>query len=307
MRLLRRPAIMVSVVFAGLALGAALAASRSEPFGVYLVDGRPAGTMDFAAIRAFTRAVWSGALTDGTTSAYTLAAYERATDLWLGTAVAHAQPCGYSPTMLWIMAPFSALPGRTAFLLWSMLGVGVTIPMMLRTRAPWPALLALVTPLTLYTVALGQTALLTTAALFYLMTRTSGDGGRWAGDFSRGVVLWLLTAKPPLAIAAGAALIALRRWRVVLIAAGLAAIGAVAVTPWLGSGWVSDYIRILTSYDRTRMPDSFGWAIAPDYMSNLRAALHSDLGVDDHVASGIAAAAWLAALAPRIPAALPAR
>src|SRR5262249_52946649 len=159
---------------------------------------------------------------------------------------ASAQPCGYSPTMLWVMGPFSALPARPAFLVWSSIGVAVTIWMMMRTRAPWPALLALVTPLTLYTVALGQTALLTTAALFHLMTVRPVDGDRHT-DAKQGVVLWLLTCKPPLAVAAGAALLALRRWRVLVVGLGLTAIGAIAVTPWLGSGWVRDYVDILTS------------------------------------------------------------
>src|SRR5262245_7709273 len=291
----RRPVIVVIAVFVGMAFGAAIAASRRDPFGVYFVDGHPAGTMDFAAIRAFARAAWSGALTRDTTSAYTLAAYQRATELWLGMPDAFAQPCGYSPTMLWVMGPFSALPGRLAFLVWSSIGVAVTTWMIIRTRAPWPALLALLTPLTLYTVALGQTALLTTAALFYLMTVGPGAADRQT-DAKQGVVLWLLTAKPPLAVAAGAALLALRRWRVLLVALGLTAIGTIAVTPWLGSGWVRDYVGILTSYDRSRMPDAFGWAIVPEAMSNLRAALHSDLGVDDHLASRISAASWLAAL-----------
>jgi hypothetical protein len=296
MRIDRRPVIVILAVFVGMAFGAAIAASRQNPFGVYLIDGRPAGTMDFAAIRAFTRAAWSGALTRDTTSAYTLAAYQRATELWLGMPDAFAQPCGYSPTMLWLMGPFSALPGRLAFWLWSFAGVAATTWMILRTRAPWPVLLALVTPLTLYTVALGQTALLTTAALFYLMTPGPADARGWHTDAKRGVVLWLLTAKPPLAVAAGTALLALRRRRVVLVALGLTGIGAIAVTPWLGSGWVRDYVGILTSYDRSRMPDAFGWAIVPEAMSNLRAALHSDLGVDDHLASRISIEAWLVAL-----------
>ena len=288
MRILRRPTPLVVAAFAGLSIGAVIAAARTEPFGVYVVDGRPTGTMDFAAVRAFTRAIWSGALARDGTSAYTLAAYQRATDLWLGSGAVLPQPSVYSPTMLWVMAPFSALPARLAFVLWSAAAVGVTIWMMVRTPGPWPALLALITPVTLYAIAVGQTALLTTAALFALMT-TRRDAARTA-------ILWLLTAKPTLAVAAGTALLALGRWRAVVAALVLTAVAALAVTPWLGRGWIGDYVRMLTAYDRSAMPDSFGWAIVPAVMSNLRAALYCDLGVDDHVASAVSAAGWLVAL-----------
>jgi hypothetical protein len=45
--------------------------------------------------------------------------------------------------------------------------------MIVRAPVHWTALLALITPLTLYTLAIGQTAVLTTAGLFFLM----GAGG----------------------------------------------------------------------------------------------------------------------------------
>jgi len=137
-------------------------------------------------------------------------------------------------------------------------------------------------------VAVGQTALLTTAALFALMTTRR--------DAARAAILWLLTAKPTLAVAAGAALIALGRSRAVVAALVVTVVGALGVTPWLGHGWIADYVRMLTSYDRSLMPDTFSWAIVPTVMSNLRAALSCDLGLDDHIASAVSGGAWLVAL-----------
>ena len=43
MRILRRPTPLVVAVFVGLSIGAVIAAARTEPFGVYVVDGRPTG------------------------------------------------------------------------------------------------------------------------------------------------------------------------------------------------------------------------------------------------------------------------
>ena len=288
----------MTAAFATIAIATMIAAARGEPFGVRLApDGRPEYLMDFAAIRAFTRAAWSGVLARESTSIYTPAAYQRATELWLGRPVDVAQPSGYSPTMLWVMAPFCALPGRLAFFAWSIAGILATAWMMLRARVSWPALLVFLMPLTVFAVALGQTALLGVPALFYLMTAEREEQGGWEVAGKLGAVLWLLTAKPPLAIVAGTALLARGRWRVLVVAVALTVVGTVVLTPWLGHAWIGDYITILGSYDRTRMPASSAWALAPGLMSNLRATLHVDLGITDGVATRMSASCWGIALA----------
>ncbi len=285
-------------VLLGPGLGTTVSALRPEPFGVVLADGRPERLMDFASHRGFACAAWSGDLArEGGTSIYTLAAHLRATARWTGLPAAIALPFGYSPTMLWVLGPSCALPARWAYLAWSLASVLAAGWMILRVRAHWTVCLALVMPLTAHTLALGQTALLTTAGLSFLMAEDA-DGGhpRRPGSWPESAILWLLTAKPPLALTAGVALLARGRWRSVAGAAALTLVSTLALTPWLGAGWVSDYLHLVGGYDRVGLPPAFAWSIAPQLMSNLRAALHPDLGLGDDVAARASTVVWIASL-----------
>jgi hypothetical protein len=300
----RRLAVFTARLFAlfvlvWLGLGTMTSAPRTEPFGVLVADGRPERLVDFASHRSFACAAWSGDLArEGGTSIYTLDAHLKATARWTGLPAEIALPFGYSPTMLWVLGPLCALPGRSAYVAWSLVSILATGWLILRVRAHWMVPLVLVTPLTLCVFALGQTALLTTAGLFFLMTsETEGEAARSPGSWSRSVVLWLITAKPPLALAASVALLAGGRGRIVLRAAALTLVSTLALTPWLGGGWVRDYLHLLGSYDRVRLPAAFAWSITPRLMSNLRAALHSDLGLADDLAVRLSTVAWGAGLA----------
>jgi hypothetical protein len=307
-RLAGRLRLGLVVVLLGFAAGVTFAVLRAETFGMAVDPDGTERLMDFASHRAFSCAAWSGqSIRAGGRSIYSLDAHLRATETWTHRPDYIALPFGYSPTMLWILGPTCLLPARAAFAAWSLAGVLAIAAVVLRARVPWTAMLPLATPLTVYALALGQTAVLSTAGLLYLMTQDRGDRrdrAAWAG----GTVLWLLTAKPPLAITAAVAFIARRRWRPVIIAVGLTAVSTIILIPWLGPGWVHDYLALLGRYDRVRLPAAFGWSIVPESMSNLRAALNADLGVRDDVAvrlcnplwatalAGLLAAAWLRSL-----------
>ena len=280
----------------GLGLGTTVSAFRTAPFGVVVANGRPERLMDFASHRGFACAAWSGSLArTGGTSIYTLDAHLKATERWTGLPAWIALPFGYSPTMLWVLGPFCTLPARWSYGAWSLAGLLAIGWMILRARVHWMALLLLVTPLTVYTFALGQTAFLTTAGLFCLMVRDA-EGERSHGAWRESLVLWLLTAKPPIAATGGLALLARRRGRSVAGAAGLTLVTTLALTPWLGTGWVRDYLHLLGSYDRVGLPSAFAWSIVPQSMSNFRAALHPDLGLGDDVAARLSTIVWSASL-----------
>src|SRR2546427_10324902 len=166
--------------------------------------------------------------------------------------------------MLWMLGPLCMLPARWAYGVWSLAGVLATGWMILRARVHWMVLLLLVMPLTLHTFALGQTALLTTAALFFLMVRDAeGKDERSHGSWGESLVLWLLTAKPPIAATGGLALLVRGRGGSVARAAGLTLVTTLALTPWLGTGWVRDYLHLVGSYDRVGLPSAFTSSIGP--------------------------------------------
>ena len=283
----------------GLGLGTTVSALRTEPFGVVVAAGRPERLMDFASHRGFACAAWSGDLAHaGGASIYTLDAHLKATERWTGLPAWIALPFGYSPTMLWVLGPLCTLPARWSYGAWSLACVLAMGWMILRARVHWVALLLLVTPLTVYAFALGQTALLTTAGLFFLMVRDAeGVGGRSPASWRESLVLWLLTAKPPIAATAGLALLVRGRGGSVARAIGVTLVTTLAITPWLGTGWARDYLHLLGSYDRVGLPAAFAWSVVPQSMSNFRAALHPDLGLGDDVAARLSTIVWSASLA----------
>src|SRR5262249_38508872 len=148
-----------------------------------------------------------------------------------------AFPPAYSPTMLLVLAPLCLVPLPSAFAVWSLAGVLALAWAALRGGVRWMALLALVSPLAVDSMALGQTAILTTAALLFLMAEHAAGSKAIA---PAAIVLWTLTAKPPVAVTAGAALLATGRWRVVALAAVMIVVSTVALRPWLGAGWTGD-------------------------------------------------------------------
>ena len=287
-----RSRLVVLMVLAGFTLGVTVPVLRVDPFGV-VVD--PDGTerlMDFASHRAFACAVWRGdAAPTGTGSVYTLDAHLRATAEFTHRPARVALPFGYSPVMLWVLGPTCLVPERVAFTAWALAGLAAIAAVVVRARVPWTAVLPFVTPVAIYTVALGQTAILGTAGLLWLMMEDR-DARPDARPWRPGVVLWLLAAKPPVAVTAAVALLARRRWRPVLVGVGLTIVSTAAVVPWLGPGWARDYVALVGRYDRIQLPAAFAWSIVPESMSNLRAALSVDVGVRDDVAVAIANAAW---------------
>src|SRR3989454_8356704 len=225
----------------GLGLGTTVSALRTEPFGVVVADGRPERLMDFASHRGLACAAWLGLARGGGTSIYTLDAHLKATERGTGLPAWIALPFGYSPTMLWVLGPLCALPTRRSYGAWSLAGVLATGWMILRARVHWMALLLFVTPLTVYAFALGQTAFLTTAGLFFLMVQDAErEGGPSRGSWRESLVLWLLTAQPPLAATRGLALLARGPGRSVARAVGLTPVTTLALAPSLRPRWVRD-------------------------------------------------------------------
>ena len=151
--------------------------------------------------------------------------------------------------------------------------------------------------------ALGQTALITTAGLLMLMSRDLDDPGRTAPDrraasvWRDAIVLWALTAKPPLALTGATALLAGRRFRPLVLALGLTVLSTVVLTPALGIGWMREYAHLATHYGRETADPAFAWSFVPETMSNLRALLHVALGTSDSVASHWSSGLWLLVLA----------
>lgn len=267
--------------------------AHQEPnFGIELADGQLV-IRDLAAHISFARAFWA----EG--GDYSVASHIQITNAWCGQDVNRALPFGYSPTMLWLLAPFCALTTKWGFIIWTLINGGAVWWMAQRRRSVCLiGALALVSPLTMISMALGQTSLLTSAGIIFLMLRHRRADleatERWSWLLvCEVVVLWALTAKPPLAIAAAAAMLVGRRWKTVCLAIALSLVTTLLLTPKLGYDWVAQYVALLSNYDREMADAAFAWSLRPDHMSNLRSLLWSYGVIGDHVASQISTVCWL--------------
>jgi hypothetical protein len=291
-------ALLLGVVLLHLAVRVLPGALGEPTLGVVWEDGRYA-LCDFVSHAHFVRAAWAGLAAGGTHSVYAPESHLAVARAWTGAPVDCALPFGYSPTLLWLLGPFAPMPDRVAFLLWLALSGAAVCWLGRPGRMPFAVPLALCSPLAVTCFALGQTAVLSTAALLWLALRSLREqpaGAGWRGAWPDALVLWALTAKPPLALTAGVGLLAARRFRPVALALGLTLLTTLALTPWLGPGWAADYLRLLTRYDSERADPAFAWCLAPSYMCNLRSVLHLYLGVSDHLAAQCGAVLWCLAL-----------
>lgn len=271
-----------------------LPALRDDNFGIVSDADRGGWSSDFAAILTFAQAFWHGE------AGYDIESYLRVTSARVGRPVEHALPFPYSPTMLWILGPFCVPPAAWSYVLWSLLSIAAVWWMTRPPQSIW-LIAAFFTPVTFSCFKLGQTALLTTAGLLFLMrcdlhgrlTSRSLKGSEWLDA----MVLWALTAKPPVALTAAAALVIGRRWRALAFAAGLTILSTALLTPLLGTHWVQGYLYLVTHYDLDTADPVYVWSLAPQTMGNLRALLHVTLGIADSIANSISSGLWLFALA----------
>jgi hypothetical protein len=272
-----------------------LPALGESNFGLIIDRGGNMRIQDFAGNLTFAKAFWAGE------AGYDVQSHLDATGRWRGGPVSRAMPFNYSPTMLLVLGPFCLLSNAWSFALWSFLSLALIWGM---TRPPWAMWLTagVFAPAGFACLAVGQTTFLTAAAMLFLMERDVASGSCEQGtengrrQWSEAVVLWLLTAKPPVALTAGFGLIATRRWRPVVLASGLTLLSAALLTPRLGSHWVLDYVRLMAQSNVQTGDPAFVWSLAPETMSNLRGLLYTATAIGDAAASRYATAVWMLAI-----------
>jgi len=162
------------------------------------------------------------------TAVYDVPRFKAAQEAFFG--VKHSLFWLYPPTFLLMLLPFSFLPYLASLTLWMVLTLGGFV-LVLRHLTPYPRMVwvFLAFPATLQNFAFGQNGFLSGALL---------GGGLLLLDSSwvvAGVLLGLLTYKPHLAALVPLALIAGRRWRVLMVMLATAAALFLASLIVLGS------------------------------------------------------------------------
>lgn len=198
--------------------------------------------VDFPSHHNFVRHVWSRNTTVGEHSVYSVENHLWVTSDWAGRELDHALPFGYSPTMVWLLLPLSALPTGWAHLAFGVISL-LAIGWLTRPGASPHGLgmLAFLNPLAAGLLWLGQTAAVTLAGIVALVRQ--GAESTLRDDLIAGAIVWALTAKPPVAMVAIVGLLAARRWKPVVAGVAASLVTAAVVTPWLGIDWIPDYPR----------------------------------------------------------------
>ena len=282
------------------------AARAGSTYGISLTQDEPGSSkmilriIDFPYIFNFVKKAWLGQTTANSgDSIYSLKNHVKVTSDWAGVKLNKAFPFGYSPTMLWVLAPFIYFTHSIALCLFNIAGLfsvwWTTHPARCRLGI---GLIAFLSPLSQACFSLGQTALLTGAGLLFIAEKTREENRTdgWRIPILAGIALWAMTAKPPLALTAGAVLMGLRQWRPLLVAVILTVISTLAISPVLGANWVHDYLQMIGSYDLINAGSAYAWSLFPSHMANLRGILSVDFVVADDVASRISNSMWFIAL-----------
>src|SRR5262249_19802907 len=153
------------------------------------------------------------------------------------------------------------------FTVWTLAGVVAVISICKR----WSSVLvaaAFVSPVALGCWGLGQTAVLTTAAILALMAWDAAASRVGASELpiAATVVRRALTAQAPLAFAAATALLAGRRYRTVVTAIALTVISTALLLSRLGVSGITSYVDLLTHYDVDTAAPAFTWSLVPETM-----------------------------------------
>jgi hypothetical protein len=261
-------------------------------FGVVIGDGSIA-LQDFSWLLEFTKAFWRREV------GFSVEDHLRMTEHFAGQRLAYSLPFGYSPTLLWILGPLCPLPTVWGYGVWALLGLAAAV-WWSRREPSLVVMVVFISPVAIGCWGLGQTAVLTTVALLALMRWDRALAARPPERrelVAAAIVVWALTAKPPLALAAATAFVAGRRLRVVAVAFAVAAVSTAALLPLFGNTGIADYLFVLGHYDLETAPAAYAWSLKPATMGNLRALLHVTLGVGDAAASRWSAVVWLLASA----------
>jgi hypothetical protein len=277
--------------------------TENPSFGIFFEpakNGEVLRIRDFPFHFNFVQKAWRRETTvNSGSSIYSVKNHLKVTSDWAGTKVPGSLQFGYSPTMLWVLAPLVPFSNATAYLIFNVAGLFAIFWMTRPSRCRWGiGLLPFFSGAARYCFVLGQTALATAAGLLFVAGRALGNGNRqgWRDHLLRGTVLWALTAKPPIALSAAAVLLGLRQWRILLTASVLTVGSTLLLWPLLGPNWPADYVHLLGTYNITDAGPAFVKAVVPSIMTSLRAILSVDIGLRDDISSLISLIVWLSAL-----------
>ncbi|MDZ4788179.1 MAG: hypothetical protein SH807_04485 [Blastochloris sp.] len=188
---------------------------------------------------------------------------------------------GYSPTLAFLYGWTGLDNSRLAWIVWILASLTLFLgavkkylPDLNRVESAF-LLVVFASPAVVMTLYQGQTALLTTGIFLWLATNSEKNPVCKVTSVINILLLVLLTIKPPLALCAGCIMLTHKNFREVFTAALIALIIGIFWTLRESNlQWVTDYLSLVNSWNKTDASPFFGSWIWPETMSNLRGVLY---------------------------------
>lgn len=269
-----------------------VARSQKEnwPAGTLLQDDGNHAFRDFHLHRAFIERIWGKIIT----RPYTQEGQTEIFKNWIPTAN-KGLPHPYSPTAAILLAPFLWVNAWTAYYLFAAINFALLLVLFWfylanRARNTWE--LASYTIMgasmsAVHTIAIGQTAIVTIAALALLWHVLYDPHLKqfrridWEQDTVLALILFFLSAKPQMAFVAGLLVLSARAWRAAAFGVLLFTLNFAAMLPYYG-GWptaLTDYFHFLRNYNKDAMGPFFQWCFNYEGASDPAGFLSISLGV----------------------------
>lgn len=248
-----------------------------DPTWGYIAAADRVLIQDFSIIFNYAKDFWKGNNLIPYTESGVMAFMER----WTGQAQTLAMPFAYSPTMLLFLLPFVWLQSAWAYFLWTIIPVTFLICNTKYNRELILLAAGIINFTTIASIILGQTVLWTMVAYLVILVwlLNSQKKQPFLKLCLMGIIAFLLTAKPPLAILIFALLFWARKWKVLAIALTLVLVEIIVMTHYLGFTWITDYIHLVARYNPDLASPFFASSLCPETMSNLSLVLHSWLNL----------------------------
>ena len=212
---------------------------------------------------------------------------------YIGAKVNFLMPIATTPIALIVWFPFACLAHfdlslsytfwmtfsfsiffRGIFLIWEYFKKKDNFPVLATTLI----LLTIFSMITFRTIILGQTSLIATGAIIWLIALTISGKEREKQIKNIFLLLIILGLKPPYLVIGIGFLLIYCKYSEGIIAITLVFVTIIALTPFLGIEWMKSYLNVIKIYSQGNFPTVYSWSIAYDTMNIFRSAYGEIIG-----------------------------
>ena len=275
----------ILIFFVGFVVGYFFHRFLSKKIEFVIYDNGYLRIQDYAYHIIITKAFWF----DGFGNIYDLTFQQKALSSYVGSRINTVMPLGITPLALFIWFPFAYVARfnmALSYTLWTFFSITTLLAGLWNLARHvlesnkidlLPALFLLTvlfSALTCLAIYIGQTSVIATGLLVYLIciVHKNSEESKQKNKIFIPMLIFLMGIKPPY-IAIGLGLLAIYGlWMQILISLVAVGIALVLVTPILTLDWIPSYFCLIRMYSIGKIPDVYAWSIKPHTMNIFRSA-----------------------------------